>query len=119
MSAQVEVTVSSAPEHDEIQVITLQGEVDEFNLGKLKEAVDPLLEDETNKCFVFVLKDLTFINSKVIGYLASLYNTMNERGKKMAFAEANTTIMEILSLVGLTNLINHYESAEEAIQSCM
>lgn len=117
MASQIEINATQVPEHNEITVIKLVGEIDESNLEELKQVADPLVQDDSTQKIVLNLKDLAFINSKVIGYLAAYYTALSQVNKKMAFAEANTGIMEILSLVGLTNLVSYYDSEEEAVNS--
>lgn len=116
MSTQVTVTVSPL-EQEGYTLVTLRGQIDESNLAELKNSVDPLSEDEQVKALLFHVQDLEFINSRVIGYFLSLYPKMVDAEKSMVFVEANSGIMEILSLVGLTMLINHYDSLEEALEA--
>lgn len=117
MASLVEITINSVPDHDEIKIIKLKGEIDESNLDDFRQVTDQMLADDTVQKLIFNLHDLSFINSKVIGYLASFYNQLNAASKKMAFAEANSSIMEILSLVGLTNLIEYYDQEDEAVSA--
>ena len=108
----------AAHEQDESTIIVkFSGQIDESNLGEVKEQIDPLLEKEGVQYIIFHFKDLEFINSKVIGYLASLYSLANEQEKKLMIVESNQNIMDILALVGLTTIINHYDSIQEALEA--
>lgn len=117
MSSVVEININSVPNHDEIKIIRLKGEIDESNLDDFRQVTDQMLTDASVQKIVFNLKDLSFINSKVIGYMAAFYNQLNQASKKMVFAEASGSIMEILSLVGLTNLIEYFEQEDEAVSA--
>lgn len=116
MPTQVKITFESKSTRPDIKIIRLEGEIDESNLGQLQEKVDPLVDDEGVKTVVFNFSKLEFINSKVIGYLASLYSRLAEKGKKLVFAESSDNIKDILSLVGLTTIVDYYESMEEAMK---
>ncbi len=118
MPTEVTIEITPVPENDALKLIKLVGEIDESNLNNLQEKIDPLGEaEEKTKVLIFNLKDLTYINSKVIGYLASYYSKIAKKGKKMIFTEANPNIMDILSLVGLTNIIEYFETDAEAINA--
>lgn len=96
--------------------VTLVGQIDESNLSDLKEYMEPLLREGDVTVFIFNFKGLEFINSRVIGYLLSLYSALTDEGKTMAIIEASDNIFSILSLVGLTTLIGHYGSLDEALE---
>ena len=98
-------------------LIHLSGEVDINNLDELEKAVAPMIEKKSIKAFVIDCSDLKFIDSKIVGYIAYLHTTLNRSGRKLAIANTNETINDILILVGLTTIIPVFDSAEEAIQS--
>lgn len=106
-----------------VKVLVLKGQVDESNLAEVSKILDAMVIDpntkqvnQETKYILLHIKELEFINSKVIGYLASLYSSAAEHGKKIMLVEANESIMDILSLVGLTTIIDHYPTLEEAME---
>ncbi len=99
------------------KIVHLSGEMDETNLPELEQAIAPLAEDATVKNVIFDFNGLEFINSKVIGYFASVYSTTKRVGHELIFANANETIMDILALVGLTEIVPNFNTLEEAINS--
>lgn len=117
MTTQVTLTIQPVENNAAFRLIALRGQIDESNLAELKDSVDPLIEDASVEALLFHFQDLEFINSRVIGYFLSLYSKMNEMEKSLAIVEANPNIMEILSLVGLTTLINHYDTLAEALEA--
>jgi stage II sporulation protein AA (anti-sigma F factor antagonist) len=119
MATEVTINITQPPEHDKIRLIKLNGEIDESNLDEFKARLDPLAEEKNCLIIILNLKDLTYINSKVIGYLASYYSKLTDLGKKMIFCEANPNIMDILSLVGLTNIVEYFEIQSEAINASL
>lgn len=116
MSTQVFVTVDDIQQKPHMRLVTLKGQVDESNLHLLEGHLDPLVVHDGVKALIFNFKDLEFINSRVIGYLLSVYSSMAESDKRMAIVESNDQIMSILSLVGLTTLIGHYGNLPEALE---
>jgi len=117
MATEINITITPIKEYPHIKVIKLNGEIDESNLINLQKQIEPLYEDDSSKILIFNLQDLIYINSKVIGYFASYYTKLSQTDKKMVFAEANPNIMDILSLVGLTNIIEYFETESEAINA--
>lgn len=117
MNTQVLLQITLVDEKPGFRLVALKGQIDESNLAEVRDHIDPLVEDETVEAILFHFQDLEFINSRVIGYFLSLYQKMNEVEKNLAIVEANNNIMEILSLVGLTTLINHYETLAEALEA--
>ena len=70
-----------------------------------------------NKTLIFNLKGLEFISSKAIGYIASIHTTLNRNQRKMVLTDFNQTIKDILTLVGLDQIITTYPTFEEALQN--
>ena len=116
MTSQVLVTIDDILQKPQMRLVTLKGQIDESNLHFLEGHLNPLVAHDDVKVLIFNFKDLEFINSRVIGYLLSVYSTMAERDKRMAIVESNDQIMSILSLVGLTTLIGHYGNLPEALE---
>lgn len=85
MSTQVTINIRLLEDRSDIRVIDLSGEIDESNLKDLEKQVSPFIEDENVLYIIFNLKDLSYINSKVIGYFASYYSELTNKDKKMFF----------------------------------
>ncbi len=54
------------------------------------------------------------MNSKSIGYLTDWYGKIIEGKGKIVIAKARSNILDILQVVGLTQLINCYNTLDEA-----
>lgn len=117
MASKVQIVVGELPEKDNVRLISLSGEIDETNLGELKEITDPLLISSDCQVLLINLKDLSFINSMVISYFTNIYTKLTELNKKIIFVEANNQILDILDLVGLTTIIDNYNSLTEALNT--
>ncbi len=112
-----QVSLLDVPEKNDVKVLYLSGEIDESNLDDFKKDFAPLLETAGVSTFIFHLRDLQFINSMVIGYFAGVYSDLHGKSKKLVLAEGNEHILDILTLVGFTNLVEHFDSLKEAIDS--
>lgn len=117
MASKVQIVVGELPEKDDVKLISLSGEIDETNLGELKEVIDPLLVSNDCQFLLINLKDLNFINSMVISYFTNVYTKLTELNKKIIFVEANNQILDILDLVGLTTIIDNFHSLNEALST--
>lgn len=98
-------------------ILHLSGEVDVTNLQDLENFVSPLVSDNNNKSLIIDCKGLKFIDSKIVGYIASLYTFLSNSNRKIIISSVNETISDILTLVGLTNIIQSFASFKEAIDS--
>ena len=116
MATQVRIEIEQIKDLTHAVQITLVGQIDESNLSNLKEYLEPLLKEGNVTSFIFNFKGLEFINSRVIGFFLSLYSSLSDEGKTMAIIQSNENIFTILSLVGLTTLIGHYDTLEEALE---
>ncbi len=99
------------------KIIALTGEMDEASLDPLKAQLDPLLADMNIKTILFDLSDLEFINSKGIGYLVSIHTHLSKDNRVMILAGANETVMDVISLVGLTTIIKYFNTVDEALSN--
>ncbi len=113
-----QVSKIDVPQKDYIKVVYLAGEVDGDAVESFKEQLNAIFESTPDvKYYIFHLRKLDFINSMIIGYLADVYSQMGQNGKKLILSEGNPHILDILDLVGFTNLVDHYDSLRDAISS--
>lgn len=116
MTPHVHVVADTLDGKPHIQLVTVKGQIDESNLSVLEDYLNPIIVNDTMQVLIFNFKELEFINSRVIGYLLTVYSSMAEADKRLAIVESNDQIMSILSLVGLTTLISHYGRLDEALE---
>jgi len=97
------------------KLLTISGQLDETNIDSKAQEVYKIFEDVPgNLSLIFDFAGLDYMNSKSIGYLTDWYGKVTERGGKIAISRAKPNIKDILQVVGLTQLINIYESLDEA-----
>lgn len=85
--------------------IKLTGEIDESNLAEKTTAIEKFLEDEKHSQIALDMAGVTFINSSVIGKIASWNNILNSRGGALKILNVTPEVNEILTLTGLGRVL--------------
>lgn len=97
------------------KMIKFQGQLDESNVDEKSKLIYKLIEENPqNLHLLFDFEELEYMNSKSIGYLTDWYGKVSEGGGKIVISKAKPNILDILEVVGLTQLISHYVSLDEA-----
>jgi stage II sporulation protein AA (anti-sigma F factor antagonist) len=98
-----------------IKLVRVSGQLDESNVDEEAKKIYTLIEASGPTLnLVFEFSGLEYMNSKSIGYLTDWYSKISANGGKVVIAGARENILDILQVVGLTQLINAYPSLEEA-----
>jgi len=115
---QVQVTIedlAGAPEGKVLKVVHVVGQLDETNVDEEAKQIYALLEaTPQGLSLIFDFSGLEYMNSKSIGYLTDWYSKASGSGGMVVIAGARDNILDILQVVGLTQLINTYGTLEEA-----
>ena len=99
----------------DMKVVHISGQLDESNIDeKIKEVYKIIEEVPQGLKLVFDLANLDYMNSKSIGYMTDLYGKISESGGKVAISSAKPNILDILQVVGLTQLIQAFDTLDEA-----
>ena len=102
----------------QIKIVHISGQLDESNVDeKIKEVYHVLESNPKELNLVCDLEKLEYMNSKSIGYLTDLYGKISDSGGQIAIANAKPNILDILQVVGLTQLIKTFGSIDEAKSS--
>lgn len=113
MSSQLLVKLEQG-NNPSITTASLVGELDETNMEVLKEQLTPVITNEEIKTLILNLPELTFINSKGIGFLVSIYTHFAKQKRKIVLVNASEPVMDVISLVGLTSIIPYYQTLDGA-----
>jgi anti-anti-sigma factor len=98
-----------------VKLVTFNGQLDETNVDEKAKTIYALIEQTPkNLNLLFDLENLVYMNSKGIGYLTDWYGKITEGGGKLIIAKARPNILDILDVVGLTQLIKCYSTVDEA-----
>ena len=115
---QVQITmedVAGAPQGRTVKIVQIAGQLDESNVDEEAKKIYALIESVPQGLFlIFDFSMLEYMNSKSIGYLTDWYSKVSASGGRVAIAAARENILDILQVVGLTQLVNAYSSLEEA-----
>lgn len=97
------------------KIVHVSGQLDESNVDeKIKEIYKVVEANPKNLHMIFDLENLDYLNSKAIGYLTDLYGKITEGGGKIATIKAKANILDILQVVGLTQLIQNFDTLDAA-----
>lgn len=97
------------------KLVKFQGQLDESNVDEKAKIIYDLLEQNPQNLYLlFDFEELEYMNSKSIGYLTDWYGKVTEGNGKIAIAKTRSNILDILQVVGLTQLINCYATLDEA-----
>ncbi len=115
---QVNITIediASAAKGQSAKLVRFQGQLDESNVDEKAKIIYQLMEQyPQNLYLLFDFENLEYMNSKSIGYLTDWYGKVTEGNGKIVIAKTRSNILDILQVVGLTQLINCYPTLEEA-----
>lgn len=115
---QVNITIEDIPATTQgviAKLVKFQGQLDESNVDEKAKIIYNLLEQNPQNLYVlFDFEELEYMNSKSIGYLTDWYGKVTEGKGRIVIAKARTNILDILQVVGLTQLINCQPTLDEA-----
>lgn len=116
--AQIIVTtedLASTSPDKKVKLLKFTGQLDESNVDeKAKEIYDIISSIPQGLFLIFDFEKLEYMNSKSIGYLTDWYTKLNEKKGGIIVANARPNILDILQVVGLTQLINCVGTVDEA-----
>lgn len=122
MNTPVQITIEdlSAPAGMTGKLIHVVGQLDESNVDEQAKSIYQLIETIPQGLrLVFDLTGLEYMNSKSIGYLTDWYSKVSGTGGKVVLAAPRDNILDILQVVGLTQLVSIYASLDEAKAAVM
>lgn len=118
--AQIIITVEDIPSaplsgDKKLKLVKFAGQLDESNVDEKAKGIYDLINATPQGLFlIFDFEKLEYMNSKSIGYLTDWYTKLNEKKGGIVIANARPNIVDILQVVGLTQLIKSVATVEEA-----
>jgi len=107
--------VSGAPQGKVVKLIHVVGQLDESNVDEQAKSIYQVIESNPQGLsLIFDFVGLEYMNSKSIGYLTDWYSKVSASGGKVVLASPRENILDILQVVGLTQLVNAYPTLDEA-----
>ena len=115
---QATITIEDIPASVEgitAKLVKFVGQLDESNVDEKAKILYQLIEQyPKNLYLLFDFEQLEYMNSKSIGYLTDWYGKVSEGQGKISIGKPRSNILDILQVVGLTQLINCYQTIDEA-----
>lgn len=98
-----------------VLIIHLPRELDNHNCRNLKYETDLLLAENYINKVVFDFSKTEFMDSSGIGILLNRYKQMLRSGGKVTIYGAGAQVGRVLSIGGISKLIEHYDTKEAAV----
>ncbi len=112
--------INGAPAGKVIKLVHIVGQLDESNVDEQAKSIYQVIEaNPQGLSLVFDVTGLEYMNSKSIGYMTDWYSKISGNGGKVVLAAPRENILDILQVVGLTQLVNAYPSLDEAKAAVM
>ena len=93
-------------------------ELDETNADKtFKKIYDDIGDFTSETKIIFNLKWLKYLNSKSIWYIADVFSNIEDIEGAMHITNCSEWVKDILELVGITTIIETFDTLEEAIKN--
>ena len=102
-------------EEDSVTILTFTGEFDAFNLPKISEGIDQLIQKGRTE-LVFNLKGLKFINSSALGYLIKTHKNLKEYDGELVLSEPSKFFQTTVATLGIDQIFKIYTDDVEAIK---
>jgi len=102
----------AAPSDDGRQVVRIGGEIDMLTAPRLRDALAPVVAVSGGDV-VLDLDRVTFLGSNGLGVLVELAQQAEAAGTKFRLVCANRTVSRPLTLTGLDQVLDFYESAAD------
>ena len=92
--------------------IFLPSELDHHNAEEIRRDADMLIEQHHIKCVIFDFADTKFMDSSGIGVIMGRYKLIYLIGGEVWAVHANERMKKILTMSGVTRIIQIYEEEE-------
>jgi anti-sigma B factor antagonist len=99
-----------------IQVIDIVGEVNIYNVSRLREVLSAAILRKPSE-IVVNLSDVRYIDSSGLGVLLGGLKRLRAEGGSIRIAAANAFVTKVLVLTGMTNIFPVFATVTEAIQN--
>ena len=108
------MTLETAELTPKVWTIRIHGEVDSSNLDRLKTAFDQIFSKKIYQ-IVINLEKTRYVASSGIGCLIGGFTTAIKNGGRMVMAATPLQVMEVLNLIGLSNVLRYAKDEKSAL----
>jgi anti-anti-sigma factor len=96
------------------KLITFKGQLDETNVDHEAKKVYQVISEMEEPLLILDFGQLEYMNSKSIGYVTDWFTKVTEKTGTIAIVGPRPNILDILKVVGITQIITIYNTLEEA-----
>lgn len=100
-----------------IKVVHFAGQLDETNVDAEAQKIYQIIEAMNPPYLLLDFSELSYMNSKSIGYVTDWYSKVAAKNGKIVIAQPQANILDILKVVGIAQIVNIYENLDQAKQS--
>ena len=98
----------------DVTVLTFTGEFDAFNLEKVRERIDGLI-DEGSRKVVFDMGGLSFIGSPPLGYVLGTHERLKDQSGELVLARLSPPVRSTLDTLNLTQHFTIFDTPQAAV----
>jgi anti-anti-sigma factor len=98
-----------------VKIFAFKGELDETNVDTTFPNIIGDIGNFSQSKTLFDLRELTYLNSKSIGYIADIAQRTEDGGGKFSLCYLSSEVHDTLDLVGITSIVPVYETTEIAV----
>ena len=103
----MEINVRDLGRH---KILEVQGDVDLYNVGELKQSIFKLLDTDDVKSLIIDMKGISYMDSSGIGALVAGQKKVKNKSGKFALLNIRDEVLNILKLATLDQFFTIYES---------
>jgi len=97
-----------------VKLITFMGQLDETNVDHEAKRIYQVITEMAVPVLFLDFSGLEYMNSKSIGYVTDWFTQATAKGGSISIIAPKPNILDILKVVGITQIITVYGSLEEA-----
>lgn len=95
------------------KIISVDGEVDLYNVGELKKAIFDVIDDDEAESLVIDMSKINYMDSSGIGALVAGKKKMKANDGKFGLLSITEDVLNILKLATLDKFFTIYENESE------
>lgn len=96
------------------KMITFAGQLDETNVDHEAKQIYQVITEMIEPILLLDFSGLEYMNSKSIGYVTDWFTQASAKNGSISIIGPKPNILDILKVVGITQIITVYSSLEEA-----
>ncbi|MBU0705750.1 STAS domain-containing protein [Patescibacteria group bacterium] len=96
------------------KLINFKGQLDETNVDHEAKKIYQVITEMAEPVLLLDFSELEYMNSKSIGYVTDWFTQISAKSGSVSIIGPKPNILDILKVVGITQIITVYSTLEEA-----